>query len=281
MLAFTGQLTIGWLAGLALFHGVVHAFSVPAAFGLLPRFVAPARLASAIAVSSAYTQLGIFIGPALAGWVLLHYGPATAFASNVFGYGVFFVSAARLRAPPGEASRKLPQRSFREDFVEGLVAIRAHAGVSELLMLMLFGDSLAAAVRQMLPALSDRNLGAGIGGLSTLLASAGIGATMAALWIAYGGRKRLHSGLVLDGVCRPSRGDGSAGVRQRAAAGRARHGRARRLPGILPHRRGGPSADLDARRAARPHHERAIPDPAGRQRDRRRRRSASSPTVSA
>jgi MFS family permease len=195
-LAFFGLLTIPWLAGLALFHGVVHAFSVPAAFGLLPRFVAPQRLSSAIAVSSAYTQLGIFVGPALAGWVLAHGGPTAAFASNVVGYGVFFASAARLRAP-APPSPAPARRAFAREFVEGLQAIRTHAGVRGLLTLMLFGDSLGASVRQMLPAFADRNLGNGIAGLSTLLASAGIGATIAALWIAHGGRKRLRSGLVL------------------------------------------------------------------------------------
>jgi len=196
-LAYFGQLSIGWLAALALFHGVIHAFSVPAAFGLLPRFVAPERLASAIAVSSAYTQLGIFVGPALAGWMLLHFGPTAAFASNVVGYGVFFVSAARMRAPAGWRPPKPRESSFLADFHEGVAAIRAHAGIRGLLMLMLFGDSLSSSVRQMLPAFADRDLHAGVAGLSTLLASAGIGATCSALWIAQGGRKRLHSRLVL------------------------------------------------------------------------------------
>ena len=196
-LAYFGQLSIGWLAALALFHGVIHAFSVPAAFGLLPRFVAPERLASAIAVSSAYTQLGIFVGPALAGWMLLHFGPTAAFASNVVGYGVFFVAAARMRTPTGWRPPKPRESSFLADFHEGVAAIRAHAGIRGLLMLMLFGDSLSSSVRQMLPAFADRDLHAGVAGLSTLLASAGIGATCSALWIAQGGRKRLHSRLVL------------------------------------------------------------------------------------
>ena len=107
-LAFTGRLTVEYLAMLALIHGVIHAFSVPAAFGLLPRFVAPAKLASAIAVASAYTQLGIFVGPAIAGWVILHFGPTAAFASNVAGYGVFFISAAR-RPQRQRAASKTPR----------------------------------------------------------------------------------------------------------------------------------------------------------------------------
>jgi MFS family permease len=196
-LAFSDRLTVEWLALLALAHGIIHAISVPAAFGLLPRFVAPARLPSAIAVASAYTQLGIFVGPALAGWVISHFGPTAAFASNVAGYGVFFASAARMRTPAGYKPPSPSAQAFLHDLIDGARAIKAHAGVRGLLTLMPFGDALAAAVRQMLPAFADRGLHSGIEGLSTLLAGAGVGATLSALWLAHGGRRRLQTGVIL------------------------------------------------------------------------------------
>lgn len=189
-LAYSGHLTIGGIALLAFLHGFIHAFSVPSQFGLLPRFVERERLPSAIAVASAYTQLGLFVGPALAGWVLLHFGPAAAFASNVAGYGVYFLSAARLRTPPDYLPTPATQKAFARDFTDGLRAITAHHGILGLLSLMLFGDALAAAVRQMMPAFADRGLHAGVEGLSTMLASAGIGATFSALWLAQGGARR-------------------------------------------------------------------------------------------
>ncbi len=195
-LAFSGRLTIGWVAVLALLHGVTHAFSVPAQFGLLPRFVQPDRLASAIAVAAAYSQLGLFVGPALAGWVILHFGLGVAFASNVLGYGVYFCSAAMLRTPPSYRPPQASEQGVARDFVEGWRAIAEHRGIASLLALMLFGDALAAAVRQMLPAFADDGLRAGVAGLSTMLASAGIGATVAALWLAHGGAGRSKSSVV-------------------------------------------------------------------------------------
>jgi MFS family permease len=196
-LALLNLLTIEWLAGLALFHGVVHAFSVPASFGLLPRFVEPRRLPSAIAVSSAYTQLGIFVGPALAGWVILHFGVTVAFASNVAGYGAFFVAASRLRTPAGFRPPAPSPNPFAHDLMAGLRLVWSHLGVRNLLTLTLFGDALIAAVRQMLPAFADLRLHAGVEAFSTLLACAGVGATLSALWLAQGGRSRLRVGLVL------------------------------------------------------------------------------------
>jgi len=192
-LAASGRLTIGWLAALALLHGVIHAFSVPAQFGLLPRFVERGRLPSAIAVASAYAQFGLFVGPALAGWVILHGGPAVAFASNVFGYAVFFWSAALLRTPAGYRQPPASHKAFARDFIDGVRAILAHRG---LLALMLFGDALSGAVRQMLPAFADTGLHAGVAGLSTLLACAGIGATLSALWLAQGGAGRSRSSVI-------------------------------------------------------------------------------------
>src|SRR6516164_4530576 len=56
ILAVTGHLTLPVICVCAVLHGVIHAFSVPAAYGMMPRFVARERLSSAIAVSSSYTQ---------------------------------------------------------------------------------------------------------------------------------------------------------------------------------------------------------------------------------
>jgi MFS family permease len=190
-LAFAGHLTIGWLAALVFVHGAAHAFSIPAQFGFLPRFVAPRRLPSAIGIAAAYTQLGFFVGPALAGWVIAHYGTGVAFASNVAGYGVYFVVVALLRTPASYEQPVASGKAFLADLLDGLRAIATHRGILAILTLMLFGDALAAAVRQMAPAFADRALGAGVEGLSTLLACGGAGATLAALWLAQGGAARF------------------------------------------------------------------------------------------
>ena len=196
-LAYAGELTIGLLAALAFLHGAIHAFSVPAQFGFLPRFIERQRLTSAIGVAAAYTQLGMFVGPALAGWVILHFGTTIAFASNVLGYGVFFLCVAQLRTPDGYRQPPASGKAFVADFLDGLRAIAGHRGVLAILAIMLFGDALFAAIRQMAPAFADKALGAGVEGLSTLLASAGVGATLSALWLAQGGARRVASSVIL------------------------------------------------------------------------------------
>lgn len=197
ILASTDRLTIAPLVILAFLHGLIHSFSVPGLFGMMPRFVARERLPSAIAVSSAYTQFAIFAGPALAGWIIVRYGVATAFATNVFGYFFYLCTIACLRTP-ADFRRPTPSgRSVLGDFVDGVRYIAGHRGISALLLLMLLGDAMAASTIQMLPAYADKVLGMGVEGVSTLFGAAGFGATLAALWLAYGGAARANPRRVL------------------------------------------------------------------------------------
>jgi hypothetical protein len=53
----------------------------------------------------------------------------------------------------------------------------------------------------MAPAIAVKNFGAGVEGLSTMLAAAGIGATIAALWLAHGGAARTAPAVILRAFC--------------------------------------------------------------------------------
>ena len=197
ILAVTDHLSLAVVCVCAFLHGTIHSFSVPASYGTMPRFVAPERLPSAIAVSASYTQFAIFAGPAVAGWILVHWGVATAFATNVVGYIVYFAVVAFLRTPPDFKQARSARRSFLEDIPDGVRYIFGHQGIAALLLMMLAGDAMLSAIYQMMPAYSDLLLGAGVGGVSILFGSAGLGATLAALWLAHGGSARATPDRVL------------------------------------------------------------------------------------
>lgn len=269
ILAFTGHLTIAWLASLAFLHGTIHAFSIPAAYGLLPRFVERARLPAAIAVAAAYTNLGIFVGPALAGWVILHFGIAMAFASNVAGYGVFFACVAGMRVPGDAAPPVASGKTFLDDFIEGLRAIASHPGVVAMLSLMLFGDALTQAFRQMAPAFADKALGAGVEGFSALLTCAGVGATGSALWLAQGGARRSTPGVIVWAFLGFLL-DHDARAVSPSRLGRRLDGGAGLLLRDLPHRNRRAAADLGAGSDAGTGDEQPVPADAPRQRRGRR-----------
>ena len=175
-LALTGHLNLPLICISAVTHGLIHSFSIPANYGLLPRFVARDKLASAIGVSAAYTQFAIFAGPALAGWILVHWGAGLAFVTNVVGYLIYFWTAALLRTPAGYVQGRSARGSIRTDFLEGVDAIVTHRGLSALLVLVLAGDAVAGSVTAMMPAYTSMVLELGAGTMSTMFSAAGLGA---------------------------------------------------------------------------------------------------------
>ena len=181
----------------AFLHGAIHSFSIPASYGLLPRFVSRERLSAAIGVNASYTQFAIFAGPAIAGWILVNWGIAVAFTVNFVGYLIYFATIACLRTPPDFVQSRSSGSSIRADIVEGGRYVFAHKGLSSLLLLVLVGDAVGGAVYQMLPAYADLVLGRGVGSVSLLFGAAGLGATCAALWLAHGGAARATPGRVI------------------------------------------------------------------------------------
>jgi MFS family permease len=188
-LALTGQLSLPLICISAVAHGLIHSFSIPASYGLLPRFVAKDKLSAAIGVSAAYTQFALFAGPAIAGWILVHWGAGLAFVTNVVGYLIFFCTMALIKTPVGYAQGRSSRVSLKADFLEGVHYIASHRGLSTLLVLVLVGDAVAASVNSMMPAYTNTILELGAGAMASMFSAAGIGATVAALWLAHGGAR--------------------------------------------------------------------------------------------
>lgn len=192
LMAWAGTLTIWPLTFLVLLHGIIIAFMVPAMYGTLPRFVNRKRLSSAIAVSSAYTQFSVFAGPALAGLIITQYGITPAFLVNAGGYFMLLVSLFFLRTPPDFEPPEPSTRTILGDVIDGFQYILNHRTISSLLLMSLFLSALTHGFFHMMPAYSDQILGMGVAGVSTILAFEGIGATIAALWLAHGGSAAMR-----------------------------------------------------------------------------------------
>ncbi|MBX2869510.1 MAG: MFS transporter [Acidiferrobacterales bacterium] len=188
IVGFSGHLEIWSLAALAFAHGVIISFMVPAMYGILPRFVAKRTLTSAIAVSSSYAQLAVFIGPIIAGWVISVYGVVWAFAINALGYLIYLISWRFLKTPPDFVHPVPSGQSISSDFIAGLRYVQNHKEISSILALLLVGDALGASLFYLAPAFAEQILGMGVVGVSMIFAAKGIGATLSAVYIAYLGK---------------------------------------------------------------------------------------------
>ena len=177
-----GVLGIGMLGVLAFAHCTIHAFSVPAAYGLLPRAVEKEQLPAAIAFSSSYRTLAMFAGPALAGVLLAWFPVYVSFLFNVFGYGLYLVMLHMMRLPPALATSPSGKSLYR-DYVDGLRYSLTHPVIGMLLLLTFFNDALRGLTHRLLPAFADRLFGSGSGGLAILAGATGIGAAVASVWL--------------------------------------------------------------------------------------------------
>jgi predicted MFS family arabinose efflux permease len=186
LLALTGQITIFYLAILVLLHGLIHSFSVPSLFGMLPRVVSKANLSSAIAVNSAYTHLSLFVGPVIAGVLIAKFHISAAFFANVMGYLIYLIMIGFLHIPP-EGERSQISNSILSDILKGGRHIWRHEGIGPMLLLVFIGSAVSYSLFNLLPAFADIVFERGVGGLSILMASAGLGAGAGALWLAYQG----------------------------------------------------------------------------------------------
>lgn len=195
--AWTDMLTIWTLAALVLAHGIFISFLVPAMYGTIPRFVARATVPSAIAVTSAYTQLAVFVGPALAGWIIIGYGTTAAFIVNAIGYLLLIIAFLLLKTPSDYIHPKPSSQSFLGDMRSGFTYIFAHKTIGSLLIVLFFADVVLMGFYHMLPAYSADVLGKGVEGLSAILAVIGLGTTCAALWLAHGGGSAVRINRVL------------------------------------------------------------------------------------
>ncbi|WP_420548325.1 MFS transporter [Curvivirga sp.] len=186
-LAWIDQLPIITLAALVFIHGIFVALTVPAMNSMLPRFIAKEKLTSAIAVNASYTQFAVFVGPALAGFLIANFDIAIAFGINAFGYMVLLLVIYTLKTPEDFTSPTKSEKSIMADIQDGFSYIFKHPQFMPIVILMLLGDFLMSAVYYMTPAFSDQLLEAGVIGVSAILAARGIGATITALWLAHGG----------------------------------------------------------------------------------------------
>jgi MFS family permease len=102
-LAALGLLGLAPLLLLVGLHGCLIGLNQPARLALIPALVAPTQLPTAIAVNSIVFNSARFVGPALAGALLVTAGPAAPLAGNALSYLAFI--AALLVMRPASAPR--------------------------------------------------------------------------------------------------------------------------------------------------------------------------------
>ena len=187
IMTLTGWIDITSLAALTLFLGIVMAFNQPARMALLPSLVKRQHLNTAIGLNSVTFNLARFIGPALAGFIIVVGELAWLFALNALSFLIFLIVLYRLRIDAPTKPARSGKR-FLSDVSEGLNFALHAPRIALPLALMLAVSAGARPVAELLPGLAATLLSGDASTLALLTSTMGLGAIVGGLWLA--GRRR-------------------------------------------------------------------------------------------
>ncbi|HEY4134026.1 MAG TPA: MFS transporter [Alphaproteobacteria bacterium] len=175
--------------GLSLFLGIVLSFNVAARLAMTASMISKENLAAAIALSSGIFNLARFLGPAVGGFIIVHWGVGVAFAVNSVSFLSMLIGLYMMHDLFYEELASRKANIFRQTY-EGFAYAFRHPGIGPtLLALNAVGFGLKPFI-DMLPGVSDLIYQMGAHGLSMLASATGLGALVSALWLAQRGTVR-------------------------------------------------------------------------------------------
>jgi len=187
------------MASLILFGGVLNALLLPLRLTIGPNLVPRSDIPAAISFHSVSFQLSVFLGPALAGFVITHFGVQYTFVLNCLGY-VAFIAALYMMRMNREEHAANKRTGVLADTWEGIRHAVRHKAIAPLLVLILCFAMFTRPYLDLMPGLADAVFERGASGLATLVSAAGVGGIVAGLWIANYGRVQRMTGIVLTAV---------------------------------------------------------------------------------
>lgn len=151
---------------------------LPSVAAVTPRLVPDADLPGANAARTAVTSIGIIVGPAMSGLLLLLGSPALAFALNAATFGLSALMVASVRGAGGAfrpaRGDQRPAGLLRE-VAAGAAVLRAHPQALRLVGADIICSALYGMQTVLLLTVSDRT-GLGMHGYGYLFAGIGVGA---------------------------------------------------------------------------------------------------------
>jgi len=202
-LVATGSVNRWLVLGFSFVTGCCMSLASPSYLAMTYDLVGREDLANAIAMNSTQFQLSRVVGPALAGVAFRVFGLAGCFYAN--GLSFIAVVAALWKVRPehrsGVAAHPVSdRRALWRDLIEGFRYVRNRPRVSSLLILSAVNSLFGAPYFSMVPIYARDIFHLGETGLALLMGTAGAGAFMGALLVAYLGDFRRKGWFVLGGA---------------------------------------------------------------------------------
>ncbi|MHA1107998.1 MAG: MFS transporter [Alphaproteobacteria bacterium] len=187
VLAFAGLVNEYVLFALTLVAGLDQAFYQPVRSAMTPNLVPRRDLPAAIAINSAAWNAARFIGPAIAGIILVTGEAAYCFVFNAVTYISLLVSLWCVRLTPDAHGERVVKGMLAE-MTEGCRYAFTHPVIGPMLITLGIGAVFARPVVELLPGFAGGIFDRGAEGLAWLTSAMGVGAMTGALWLGQRGR---------------------------------------------------------------------------------------------
>ncbi len=181
-----GWVSIGWLFALTLLEGSLQAAYQPVRLSLIPNLVAKSDLVAAAAFTAVIFNVARFLGPAIAGVVIVWSSPAWAILFNGFSY-LFIITAwwfvdvdisTQVRSSPATLTQAL---------VDGFRYVQREPALTLIFALLMLLALFARPVTYMLSAFVGAVYQGGPQTLALFTSAVGAGAVLAGLQLSIRG----------------------------------------------------------------------------------------------
>ena len=206
LLTLSGNITVLLLLFLSVLQGVGFGTEFPARQALIPQLCKRENLPAALAFNSTSFQVGTFLGPVVAGYLIATHGTgASILLFAVTNYWMALMIFL-IRYRPGPREEK-PRTSFLDEILDGFRYIAVTPALRLLFAINLTMGILLRPYTELLAGFADDVFGGGPEELAALTAAAGLGALASGLFLAFRGRTRGLVTIMLIGAV-----SGSAGL---------------------------------------------------------------------
>jgi MFS family permease len=205
ILVVTHVVQVWMILGLSFVTGCCLAIAGPSYMALVFDLVDRRDLANAVALNSTQFQLARVLGPVFAGIGFKLFGVAGCFFANAVSFVFVVIGLKMVRFDRREKVEGAPVRSMKDkgafihDLVEGFRYVGKRPRVSILLIISAVTSMFGAPYISMTPVFARDVFHLGATGLALLMGTAGAGALVGALFLAYLGDFRRKGWFVLGG----------------------------------------------------------------------------------
>lgn len=183
----TGVVNIWIIVALSLVSGSIQPVSTAARQLVLPATIPREDFASAISLDSTLFHGSRFVGPAIAAFLIPVIGVGGTLVTHAVGTFIFGLALSRLVIVRPE--RRTPRRAgIIGDIVDGFRYTSRHGALWPMFTLMAVCALMARPLQELLPGFAGGVFNAGPSGLAWLTSSMGVGAMLAAAFLAVRGR---------------------------------------------------------------------------------------------